>query len=110
MRVVAALLAMEVTLGVASAAVLPLYRRRIATGASERSSSCWPRPRSSVPSTEKCSLESRLRTCDRLKTATKNLFAISPLSSRSRFLQNTVASHTAWSAGAQRTSGTADYN
>src|SRR6185503_19033777 len=52
----------------------------------------------SVPSTEKCSLESSLRTCGRFSTATKNLFAISPSSSRFRFLQNTVASHTASSA------------
>ena len=64
----------------------------------------------SVPSTEKCSLESSLRTCGRFSMATKNLLAISPSSSRSRFLQNTVASHTASSERARRTSGTADYS
>jgi len=37
-------------------------------------------------------------TCGRLSTLVKNLAAISPSSSRSRFLQNTVASHTGSSA------------
>ena len=62
----------------------------------------------SVPSTEKCSLDSWLRTCGRLRTLAKNLAAISPSSSRSRFLQKTVASHTGSSSRAQRTSGTTD--
>src|SRR5204862_910370 len=52
----------------------------------------------SVPSTEKCSLDSSLRTCGRFSTPAKNLAAISPSSNRSRFLQNTVASHTGSSA------------
>src|SRR5215467_469480 len=46
----------------------------------------------SVPSTEKCSLESRPRTCGRFRTLLMNLRAISPSNRRSRFLQKTVAS------------------
>src|SRR5512133_801621 len=48
----------------------------------------------SVPSTEKCSQESRPSTRASSRTAPKNLLAISPPNSRSRFLVNTVTSHT----------------
>src|SRR5690349_14227195 len=48
----------------------------------------------SVPSTEKCSVESRRLTCGSARIARRKPWAISPSSNRSRFLVNTVASHT----------------
>ena len=48
----------------------------------------------SVPSTVKCSSDNNALTCGWLSTAWKNLAAIAPSSSRSRFLVNTVTSHT----------------
>ncbi len=47
----------------------------------------------SVPSTEKCSLDKSHTHVRQVQHSDKNLAAISPSSSRSRFLQNTVASH-----------------
>src|SRR5512132_2382708 len=48
----------------------------------------------SVPSTEKCSSDSRPSMRASSRMAPKNLLAISPPNSRSRFLVNTVTSHT----------------
>src|SRR5512146_3387065 len=48
----------------------------------------------SVPSTEKCSSESNPAMRASSSTAAKNLLAISPPNSRSRFLVNTLTSHT----------------
>jgi hypothetical protein len=48
----------------------------------------------SVPSTEKCSDESSGFTSGSASTAAKNFPTTSPRSSRSRFLVNTVTSHT----------------
>ena len=47
-----------------------------------------------VPSTEKCSVESSRLTAGSPMTDTRNETATSPASSRSRFLVNTVTSHT----------------
>src|SRR5262249_20285933 len=49
----------------------------------------------SVPSTEKCSLESSRFTRGRARTALRNFAAISPSSSRSRFFEKVEWSHTA---------------
>jgi hypothetical protein len=48
----------------------------------------------SVPSTEKCSCDSRRLTSGSVSTAAMNSAAILPDSSLSRFLLNTVGSHT----------------
>ena len=48
----------------------------------------------SVPSTEKCSLDNNPLTLSCDSTAARNWAAISPSSSRSRFLVKVVASHT----------------
>jgi hypothetical protein len=47
-----------------------------------------------VPSTEKCPVESRVRTFGCASTVGRNRLATSPASSRSRFLVKVVASHT----------------
>ena len=48
----------------------------------------------SVPSTEKCSAESRRLTQGSLRIARRKPCAMSPASNRSRFLVNTVTSQT----------------
>src|SRR5262249_55765498 len=49
---------------------------------------------SSVPSTEKCSLDNKRLTLSCESTAMRNLAATSPANNRSRFLVKVVASHT----------------
>jgi hypothetical protein len=58
-----------------------------------------------VPSTEKCSLDNSVRTCGRFSNVVMNLREISRSSSRSRFLQNTVASHSGLSADSPTLAG-----
>src|SRR6201987_1104863 len=95
MRVVLALLAMEVALGIAPLTAARLLTRWWIIAPSFGTKLFMLAHASiSVPSTEKCSLDKSPRTCGRFSTVTKNLAAMSPSSRRSRFLQNTVASHT----------------
>src|SRR5215204_6613612 len=87
MAVVGAALAVEVALTVAP------RRWRIAEPSFGRKLFIDAQASISVPSTLKCSVDSRRLTLGWASTAARNLCATSPASSRSRFLPKVVGSH-----------------
>jgi hypothetical protein len=91
--------AMEFVLGIARAARWPSACRRHPWGTKMF---MLAHASISVPSTEKCSLKSSLRSGGRLSTAARNLAAISPSSGRSRVLQKAVGSQTGLSLTARQ--------